>query len=265
MTALFAAPDIKRTDRAGGSILLWSRDPLGAYPPSVGHWLRRWAADVPDRVFLAERPDGDPSRAWDMLTYGQVYDQARALGQALLDAGLGPDRPLVVLSGPSLAHGCLMMACYLVGVPIVSVSVAYSLVATELSTVRHVVDQCVPGMVFAERSAPFAGVLDDLGRQHIVTGNGSIGQAVADLEATAPTAAVDDAFAAIGPDQVAKILYTSGSTGRPKGVLTTHRMLCSNQQAWPRSGRSLPAAHPWCAIGCRGATRSAPAMTSTWC
>ena len=40
---------------------------------------------------------------------------------------------------------------------------------------------------------------------------------------------VSTAYAAVGPDTVAKILMTSGSTSHPKGVLTTHKMMCTNQ------------------------------------
>ena len=48
---------------------------------------------------------------------------------------------------------------------------------------------------------------------------------------------MNQAYAGGAPDTVVKLLFTSGSTDPPKGVITTHRMLCANQQddrqIWP--------------------------------
>jgi feruloyl-CoA synthase len=52
----------------------------------------------------------------------------------------------------------------------------------------------------------------------------------ADLLATEPTAAVDAAMQATGPDTITKFLFTSGSTKLPKAVINTHGMWCANQQ-----------------------------------
>jgi feruloyl-CoA synthase len=41
---------------------------------------------------------------------------------------------------------------------------------------------------------------------------------------------IDARNAEVGPETIAKFLFTSGSTKKPKAVITTHGMLCSNQQ-----------------------------------
>ncbi len=68
-----------------GTILLRSPQPLAAYPRAVGEWLTRWAAEAPQRAFLAERV-GDE---WRRLNYAQALDAARRIGQSLLERGLG--------------------------------------------------------------------------------------------------------------------------------------------------------------------------------
>src|SRR5271169_3422954 len=101
--ALFAAPRIvtERNLSPGGTLRIRSADPLGDYPVSVLHSLRAWAEADPGFPLMAER---SLDKGWRTCSYGVAAAAAEAVGQALLDRGLGPDRPLLLLSGNSVNH-----------------------------------------------------------------------------------------------------------------------------------------------------------------
>ena len=216
--------------RADGSLVVTPRARLGPYPRSLTERLEHWARAAPDRTLFARREGG----AWRHVTYAQAWGAVRALGQALLDRGLDADRPVAVLSGNDIEHGLLGLACLHVGVPYAPISTAYSLVSTDFSKLRHILGQLRPGLIFAADGEAYARAFPVLPPDaELVVGdrlsNARPMTSFADLLATPPTEAVEQAAARVGPDTIVKLLYTSGSTGLPKGVINTQRMLCSNQ------------------------------------
>lgn len=219
--------------RADGSVLVRSPHPLGPYANKLTERLEHWAGHAPERTFLAQRTsDG----AWRHLTYADARDRARRIAQALLDRELSAERPVVILSGNGIAHGLLALGAMYAGVPYAPIAPAYSLIAREYGTLRYLVESLRPGLVYADDGDAYARALRSVvpAGVEIVAGEGTertLGAtAFSQLEAHPATNAVDAAHAAVGPDTVAKVLFTSGSTGRPKGVITTHRMLCANQE-----------------------------------
>ena len=206
--------------------------PLDAHPARFTDRLVQGAEAHPERTLVARRgADGE----WIRLSYADVLARARRIGQALLDLGLSAERPLVILSGNDLQHFQLALGAMYAGVPFAPVSPAYSLVATDYGKLQELIAQLTPGAVYATDGAAFGRALaaalppdaelildegDFDGRQ--VTRFASL------LDASA--AGVDQANAGVGPDTIAKFLFTSGSTKHPKAVITTHGMLCSNQQ-----------------------------------
>jgi feruloyl-CoA synthase len=251
-SAVRAPAEVSCERRADGSRILRAAEPLAEHPPTLAHSLRHWAAEAPGRVLAAER-DGD---GWRELTYGEAASAAAAIGQAYLDRGLGPAAPVLLLSGNSLDHLLLTLAGHLTGVPVVPVSVAYSLRSTGHGRLRHIAGLVRPGLVFAGDGDRFRPALDAAvaaaGTEPatvVSRGRRAPDTVVDDLRRTPETAAVDRARAALTPDTVAKILFTSGSTGTPKGVLNTHRMLCANQQMlrqiWPFLAAGPPVLTDW--------------------
>jgi len=219
--------------RADGVRLLRSPHGLARWPERITDWLLHWAEAAPERVLLAQR---SPAGSWRTLSYAQALAGARAIGQALIDRGLSPERPVAVLSGNDLEHALLQLGALMVGVPYAPISPAYSLLSNDHAKLRFVLELLTPGLVFAADGAAFAKAIEAaVPRQAelVLTGGAVPGRRATTFSAlagTAPTSAVDAAHARVGPDTIAKFLFTSGSTGLPKAVINTQRMWCANQE-----------------------------------
>jgi feruloyl-CoA synthase len=231
-------PDLTVERRPDGVIILKARQAPGERPRSIPHLLDQRAQDHPDRPYLRQRlpsAPGAPLGPWRQITYGQARIDSDALAQALLNLGLGPEAPLMVLSGNSIEHAMLTFAAMKARAPIAPMSVPYSLMSSDHGKLRHAFGLLRPKAVFVQELGPFDPALKALAEEAggpliIVTAQeGAHGGALSysDLLRTQPTPAVRAAMECITDATIAKFLFTSGSTGMPKGVPQTQGMMCA--------------------------------------
>lgn len=242
---------------APGTRYLQAEAQLAPYAERMTDRLRHWAEAAPDRTFIArrERLLGGGTGDWIRVSYAEAHQKARSIGQALLERGLGPERPVAILSENGIEHALMALGCLYAGVPYCPVSPPYSLVSQDFDKLRHVLNTLTPGLVFAADAQRFERAITATVRKDIelVLGEGGIeGRPVtslAQLAATPATPAIDAAMQATGPDTITKFLFTSGSTKLPKAVINTHRMWCANQQqlrqSIPALGEEPPVLVDW--------------------
>jgi feruloyl-CoA synthase len=241
-----APPRAVKIDAADGGFVLRSPDPLQPYARCIGEWLAHWARETPDAPAFSERtPDG----GWQRLSWGETRARVGRLAQGLLDLGLAPQAPIVVLSDNALDHLLLMLAGMHIGRAVCTVSSAYCRLTSDHTKIHGILNTLGPALVYASDARVYGAAVASAGLHAVAVfshGAELVPGALefASLLGAPESAAVQRAFEAITPDTHAKYLLTSGSTGHPKVVINTHRMLCANQQMIAQVWRFLDQEKP---------------------
>ena len=136
----FAPAKVELEKRPDGSMVLRSPQKLGPYPRCVTEWLVQWSDKAPERVFLAERK----GEGWRKLSYRETYGAVRRVAQALLDMGLGAERPVAILSDNGIDNALLSLGAMHVGIPVAPVSPAYSLMSKDFGKLRYIFELLKP-------------------------------------------------------------------------------------------------------------------------
>lgn len=216
-----------------GVLRMRAIEPLAPLPARLLDRLLHWAEVRPQQTFIAAR-QGDG--AWREISYAEMLGEVRAIAAGLLDFGLSAERPLAILSGNDIEHLQIALGAMYAGIPYCPVSPAYALLSQDFAKLRHVCDVLTPGLVFVTDSQPFQRAIDAVLDESVavISVRGAVpGRRTVDFASllqSGDLTKADAAFAATGPDTIAKFLFTSGSTKLPKAVITTQRMLCANQQ-----------------------------------
>src|SRR5262249_10980895 len=92
----YGTPRIVCEKAPDGTLRCRSTALLGAHDPSLAQLFRAAVERNPSGLFLAER---DAAGGWHKLSYEQARPLVDALAASLVERGLSPQRPVMVLSG----------------------------------------------------------------------------------------------------------------------------------------------------------------------
>jgi len=220
------APRALEVEARDDTLILRNPMPYSDAVRTVTEPLARWAIEAADRVWLAERANGENAEGWRTVTYAQAKDRVAALAGGLAELGLSRGQPLLILARNGIDHALIAYAAMSLGAPAAPVSPQYGLKGADLTRLQHAVERLKPAVVYADDAEAFGDALAApflAGLPVVVSRNARPGDIAFDeLLKSEPVEPV------ARPEDVAKLLLTSGSTGRPKAVVCTHANIALN-------------------------------------
>jgi long-chain acyl-CoA synthetase len=196
-------------------------------PASVGRMFLDRVAATPSREAYRYPSDG----GWTSLTWEQTRDRVWDIAAGLLALGVEAEQRVAIASSTRIEWVLADLAIMCAGAATTTVYPT-----TTPDDVSYILSDSGSRVVFAEDQTQVDKVLEHRADLPDLTaivvfdgsGDGDLVLSLAELEergrallAERPTA-VDDAVAAVGPEDLATLIYTSGTTGRPKGVRLVH-------------------------------------------
>jgi len=192
-------------------------------PPSIARMFLDRVTASPDKEAFRS-PDGD---GWSSMTWRETGDRVRDLAAGLLSLGIRGEDRVAIASSTRVDWILADLAIMCAGAATTTVYPS-----TSHEDVGFILADSGSRVVFAEdadqveKIRAHRGELPDV-MQVVVfdgAGDGDVVITLADLESRGRDylkdnpEAVNQAVAAIKPDDLATLIYTSGTTGRPKGV-----------------------------------------------
>ncbi|WP_291479402.1 long-chain fatty acid--CoA ligase [Corynebacterium sp.] len=207
--------------------------------PTVGHMLRRRAAETPHRRAFTYPDTTSDNDIWTVATWSRVAADTDEVAAGLISLGVDPGDRVAVASSTRYEWIIATLGTMSAGAATVAV---YPTTVT--GDVLHIIGDSGARVVFAEDAEQLSKLLTlrerlpdvhtvvvfdtdlpDRPDDWVVTVD-ELRRSGRDLLDDVPDA-VDRRIDGIRPDDLATLIYTSGTTGRPKGVLLPHRVWVS--------------------------------------
>jgi len=171
-------------------------------------------------------------------SYTELWARARQTAAAFLAAGLRKGEAVGIWAPNCREWILATLGAQICGARIVPLNTRYKgREAGDILRRAHTAMLCMSGNFLGTDYAALLRdeALPNLRRRIVFGGSGAEGwEAFLAAGAEMPAAAVDNALAAVAPDDVCDILFTSGTTGAPKGALTAHAQVIQLFYNWAK-------------------------------